>query len=49
MREIYLAPFEAAVKEANVYSVMAAYNKIDGNWCSENDNLLNQILKKNGF
>ena len=46
MREIYLAPFEAAVKEANVYSVMAAYNKIDGSWCSENDNLLNQILKK---
>jgi beta-glucosidase len=46
MREIYLAPFEAAVKEANVYSVMAAYNKIDGNWCSENDILLNQILKK---
>ena len=46
MREIYLAPFEAAVKEANVYTVMAAYNKIDGSWCSENDNLLNQILKK---
>jgi beta-glucosidase len=46
MREIYLAPFEAAVKEANVYSVMAAYNKIDGSWCSENDILLNQILKK---
>jgi beta-glucosidase len=46
MREIYLAPFEAAVKEANVYSVMAAYNKIDGSWCSENDILLNQILRK---
>jgi beta-glucosidase len=46
MREIYLPPFEAAVKEANVYSVMAAYNKIAGNWCSENDILLNQILKK---
>ena len=46
LREIYLPAFEAAVKEANVYSVMAAYNKIDGNWCSENDNLLNQILKK---
>lgn len=46
MREIYLAPFEAAVKEANVYSVMAAYNKIDGSWCSENDILMNQILKK---
>jgi len=46
MREIYLPPFEAAVKEANVFTVMAAYNKIAGSWCSENDNLLNQILKK---
>lgn len=28
MREIYLAPFEAAVKKANAYGVMAAYNKV---------------------
>jgi beta-glucosidase len=46
MREIYLPPFEAAVKEGNAYTVMAAYNKINGDWCAENDNLLNQILKK---
>jgi len=46
MREIYLPPFEAAVKEANVFAVMAAYNKIAGSWCSENEDLLNQILKK---
>jgi len=46
MREIYLPAFEAAVMEANVYAVMAAYNKVDGSWCSENDILLNQILKK---
>jgi beta-glucosidase len=46
MREIYLSAFEAAVKEANVFAVMAAYNKIGGSWCSENENLLNQILKK---
>ncbi|MGC1392388.1 MAG: glycoside hydrolase family 3 C-terminal domain-containing protein [Bacteroidales bacterium] len=45
MREIYLPPFEAAVKEANVFAVMAAYNKIGGSWCSENYYLLNQILK----
>jgi len=46
MREIYLSAFEAAVKEANVFAVMAAYNKIGGAWCSENEYLLNQILKK---
>jgi beta-glucosidase len=46
LREIYLPPFEAAVKEANVFAVMAAYNKYAGAWCSENDYLLNQILKK---
>ena len=46
MREIYLLPFEAAVREADVFSVMAAYNKIAGSWCSENDNFLNQLLKK---
>ena len=46
MREIYLPPFEAAVNEANVYTVMAAYNKVDGSWCSENNFLLNQLLDK---
>ncbi len=45
MREIYLAPFEAAVKEADAYGVMAAYNKVGGYWCSENDMLLNKILR----
>jgi len=45
MREIYLPPFRAAVEEADAYGVMAAYNKIDGWWCSENDMLLNKILR----
>ena len=46
MREIYLPPFRAVVEEADVYGVMAAYNKVKGWWCSENDMLLNQILRK---
>jgi beta-glucosidase len=46
MREIYLPPFRAAVEEADVYGVMAAYNKVKGWWCSENDMLLNKILRK---
>ena len=50
MREIYLVPFEAAVVDGNAYGVMSAYNKINGYWCAENDELLNQILRKDwGF
>ncbi len=45
MREIYLPPFRAAVEEADAYGVMAAYNKVDGWWCAENDILLNKILR----
>ncbi len=46
MREIYLPPFRAAVEEADVYGVMAAYNKVNGWWCAENDLLLNKILRE---
>jgi beta-glucosidase len=45
MREVYLAPFKAAVTEADAYGVMAAYNKVNGRWCAENDVLLNKILR----
>lgn len=45
MRELYLKPFEEAVKRANAYGVMAAYNKVGGTWCSENDLLQNKILR----
>ncbi len=45
MREIYLAPFKAAVTEADAYGIMAAYNKVNGRWCAENDVLLNKILR----
>ncbi|HEX2967541.1 MAG TPA: glycoside hydrolase family 3 C-terminal domain-containing protein [Bacteroidales bacterium] len=45
MREIYLPPFRAAVVEGDAYGVMAAYNKVDGWWCAENDMLLNKILR----
>jgi beta-glucosidase len=46
MREIYLPPFRAAVEEADAFGVMAAYNKVNGWWCAENDMLLNKILRR---
>ncbi len=46
LHEIYLPPFRAAVRDAGVWAVMAAYNRFRGQYCSENDALLNGILKK---
>ena len=44
-REIYLPPFEAAVRRARVWSVMAAYNRVDGRHCSEHPGLLTDVLR----
>jgi beta-glucosidase len=46
LREIYLPPFEAAVKDAHVGSAMCAYPKVNGTFNCENPLLLNGILKK---
>ncbi len=45
LREIYLKPFEIAVKKSKPASIMCAYNKVNGIWCSENKYLLNDILR----
>ncbi len=46
LREIYLLPFETAIKEAHPKTVMCSYNKINGTFSSENKWLLTKVLKK---
>lgn len=45
LREIYLPAFAAAVREGQVNSIMGAYNKFRGQYCTHNDYLINKILK----
>ena len=46
LQEIYFPAFKAAVKEAGVWSVMSAYNKVNGTYCAENAALLKDVLQK---
>jgi len=46
LREIYLPAFEAGVKEAKVWALMSAYNKINGPYATANKYLLIDVLKK---
>jgi beta-glucosidase len=45
LRAIYLPPFEAAVREAGAWTVMAAYNGVNGVTCSANEALLVGVLR----
>jgi len=43
--EIYFPAFKAAIQEGKVWTLMGAYNKLNGQFCSHNDFLLNKVLK----
>ena len=45
LRELYLPPFEAVVREAGVMAIMTGYNRLNGQWCAENELLLSGILR----
>ncbi len=46
LNEIYFPAFKAAVEEGHVLAAMSAYNKVNGHFCSENDYLLIDKMKK---
>lgn len=43
--DIYLKPFEIAIKNANPYTVMCAYNRFNGAYLAENEYLINEVLR----
>lgn len=45
LREIYLRAFEKTVKKSQPWTVMNAYNLLNGTYCSENDWLQNKVLR----
>jgi beta-glucosidase len=45
LREIYLLPFEIIVKQAQPWTVMASYNRLNGTYMTENGRLIRDVLK----
>ena len=45
LRELYLLPFEHAVKRAGTWSLMGAYNRVNGTYACEHEGLLKGVLK----
>src|SRR5690349_18815503 len=45
LRELYLLPFEIAIAESDAWSVMAAYNDVNGQPATEQDHVINEVVK----
>jgi len=45
LQEIYLAGFELAIKKSNPWTLMCAYNSVNGDFCAENRYLLTDVLR----
>ena len=46
LHEIYLKPFEIAIKESDPWALMTSYNRVNGKHVNENAELINDILRK---
>lgn len=50
LRELHLLPFELAVREGGALGIMAAYNRLNGHYCADNEWLLRDVLREDwGF
>ncbi|WP_194095767.1 beta-glucosidase [Marivivens aquimaris] len=50
LRELYLVPFEMAIKQANAWAVMTSYNRINGTYAADNKWLISEVLRNDwGF
>ncbi len=45
LREVYLAPFEAAVKRGGAWALMSSYNRLNGTFTAEHPWLLTEVLR----
>ena len=46
LRELYLLPFEMAVRDGGALAIMTAYNRVNGFWVTEQPELLTQLLRE---
>lgn len=46
LREIHLQPFQIAIRDSDPWTLMTAYNKVNGTFCSAHDFLLQKVLRE---